>query len=329
MDTTSDIKSDDAAFVDSVMSSQSVVAVENVICTQNTPNHTPSADTRKRHLSTDSEDELPTKRGPGAQKSRDNQDLFELMTAGFLDLKRDLASTLDSKFQDFESRLKSAIMVTVREEIESVQKELNDRIDGLSKSIEDKIQANINKKVSADLQKVKSDIKSDIKSELKKDTKQLQDDVSKLRKSYADAAASVTENDSLIRNIVIRNLKIDQRESSDKQITVNKVNTLFRDGLKLTSVKVTAAERKQTRDGKPGLIIATVETAEQKSSVMQRKKNLRKTKHYESVYLEDERPSDQRLTESNMRTLLKACGKSNDYIFSNGRLFQKKRSQNS
>ena len=293
MATTSDIKSDDAAFVDSVMSSQSVVAVENVICTQNTPNHMNSADTRKRHLSTDSEDELPTKRGPGAQKSRDNQDLFELMTAGFLDLKRDLASTLDSKFQDFESRLKSAIMVTVREEIESVQKELNDRIDGLSKSIEDKIQPNINKKVSADLQKVKSDIKSDIKSEMKKDTKQLQDDVSKLRKSYANAAASVTENDSLIRNIVIRNLKIDQRESSDKQITVNKVNTLFRDGLKLTSVKVTAAERKQTRDGKPGLIIATVETAEQKSSVMQRKKNLRKTKHYESVYLEDERPSDQ------------------------------------
>ena len=105
MDTASVIESDDAAFVDSVMSSQSDVAVENVICTQNTPNYTPSADTRKRHLSTDSEDELPTKRGPGAQKSRDNQDLFELMTAGFLELKRDLASTLDSKFQDFESRL--------------------------------------------------------------------------------------------------------------------------------------------------------------------------------------------------------------------------------
>ena len=58
---------------------------------------------------------------------------------------------------------------------------------------------------------MKSDIKSDIKSELKKDTEQLQDDALKLRKSYADAAASVTENDLLMRKIVIRNLKIGQR----------------------------------------------------------------------------------------------------------------------
>ena len=115
MNTTSVIKSDNAAFVDSIMSSQSVVPVENVICTQNIPNHTPSADTHKRHLSTDSEDELPTIRGPGEQKSRDIQDPFELMTARFVDLKRYLASTLDSKFENFESRLKIAIMVTRKE----------------------------------------------------------------------------------------------------------------------------------------------------------------------------------------------------------------------
>ena len=94
-------------------------------------------------------------------------------------------------------------------------------------------------------------------------------------------------------------------------------------------MKVTAAGRKQTRGGKPGLIIATVETAEEKPSVMQRKKNLRKTKHYESVYLEDESPSDQRLTESNMRTLLKACGKSNDSISRMVDFSRKKRSRNS
>ena len=41
----------------------------------------PSADTHKRHLSADGEDELSTKQGPSVQKSRDNQDLFELMTA--------------------------------------------------------------------------------------------------------------------------------------------------------------------------------------------------------------------------------------------------------
>ena len=86
-------------------------------------------------------------------------------------------------------------------------------------------------------------------------------------------------------------------------------------------------ERKQTRDGKPGVIIATVETTEQKTKLMQNKKILKKTKQYESVYIEDERPTSQRLSDANMRTLLKACGKSGDFIVANGRLFQKRHQQ--
>ena len=81
MDTTSVIKLDDAAFVDSIMCSQKVVVVRTVIDTQNNSNHMPSADARKRHLSANSDDELPTKRRPSAEKNRDNQYLFELMTA--------------------------------------------------------------------------------------------------------------------------------------------------------------------------------------------------------------------------------------------------------
>ena len=128
-------------------------------------------------------------------------------------------------------------------------------------------------------------------------------------------------------SVVIRNLKYDQTESTDSNITKNKVNRLIRDGLKLTDIEILTSERKQTRDGRPGIIIVTFATAEQKSSVMKQKKDLRKNKNYESVYLEDERPPGQRLNESNMRTLLKACGKSGDYIFSNGRLFQKRKQQ--
>ena len=124
----------------------------------------------------------------------------------------------------------------------------------------------------------------------------------------------------------IRNLKYDQTESTDSNITKNKVNRLILDGLKLTDIEMLISERKQTRDGRPGILIVTFATAEQKSSVMKQKKDLRKNKN-ESVYLEDERPPGQRLNESNMRTLLKACGKSGDYIFSNGRLFQKRKQQ--
>ena len=211
----------------------------------------------------------------------------------FADLKSNLSRTLDSKFTDFESRMKTAIMDAVKVEIDSVRKEFNDRIDGLSKKV----------------QQMRTNIATDLKGE----HKQLQDDVTKLQKSYAEAAASTSAvaSDQSKYSLVIRNghLKYDQNESTDNNMTKNKVNCLIRDGLKLTDVEISTAERKQTRDGRPGIIIATVATADQKNAVLQRKKDLRKIKNYESVYLEDERSPGQRLNESNMRTLLKACGK--------------------
>ena len=311
-------KSEDAEYVDTVMSSQ---PISTHVDLQNTP-ATPAsgAKPRKRHLSVDS-GELPSKRGPAAHVNRDDKDIFELMSAGFADLKSNLSSTLDSKFNDFESRMKTAIMDVVKVEIDSVRKEFNDRIDGLSKKLEDKLMARMNDKV----QQIKADINTGFNGE----RKQLQEEVSKLQKSYADAAAGTNsvETDKSRHSVVIRNLKYDQTESTDSNITKNKVNRLIRDGLKLTDIEILTSERKQTRDGRPGIIIVTLATAEQKSSIMKQKKDLRKNKNYESVYLEDERPPGQRLNESNMRTLLKACGKSGDYIFSNGRLFQKRKQQ--
>ena len=43
--------------------------------------------------------------------------------------------------------------------------------------------------------------------------------------------------------------------------------------------------------------MATAETMDQNSSAMQQKENLKKVKGYETIYLEDERSSDQRLLE--------------------------------
>ena len=239
---------------------------------------------------------------------------------GLLTCKKNLTSTLDSKFNDFETRLKSAIMVTVKEEVESVRKEFNDRIDGLSKKLEDKFLTKMQNQVQQ--------MKSDIKLELQEDSKKLQESISKLQNTYAEAVARTSDAEAQNkRNIVIRNLKCDPKETTDKNVTLNKVNSLVRDGLKLTDVQISAVERKQTRDGKPEVIIATVETTEQKTKLMQNKKSLKKSKQYESVYIEDERPASQRLNEANMRTLLKACGKSGDFIVANGRLLQKRHQQ--
>ena len=171
-------------------------------------------------------------------------------------------------------------------------------------------------------------MKSDVKLELQGDSKKLQESISKLQNTYAEAVAQKSDTEiQNRRNIVVRNLKCDPKETTDKNVTLNKVKSLVRDGLKLTDVQILAAERKQARDGKPGVIIATVETTEQKTKLMQNKKSLKKSKDYESVYIEDERPPSQRLNEANMRTLLKACGKSGDFIVANGRLLKKRHQQ--
>ena len=165
-----------------------------------------------------------------------------------------------------------------------MRKEFNNKIDGLSKKLEDKCLTK--------MQNQMQQMKSDIKLELQEDSKKLQESISKLQNTYAEAVARTSDAEAQNkRNIVIRNLKCHPKETTDENVTLNKVNSLVRDGLKLTDVQISAVERKQTRDGKPGVIIATVETTEQKTKLTQNKKILKKSKQYESVYIEDERPA--------------------------------------
>ena len=48
-------------------------------------------------------------------------------------------------------------------------------------------------------------------------------------------------------NVVIKNMDCDPTEKNDRTVTMNKVNKLLRDGLKLKNIKVTQSERKSTR----------------------------------------------------------------------------------
>ena len=61
-------------------------------------------------------------------------------------------------------------------------------------------------------------------------------------------------------------MNCDPSEHTDNNITVNKVNKLFRDGLKLRNVKVTSCERKSSKGQKPGVIVASIENTAQKKT---------------------------------------------------------------
>ena len=98
----------------------------------------------------------------------------------------------------------------------------------------------------------------------------------------------------------------------------------MRDGLKLKTVNVTSCERKQSKGQKPGLIVARIETVEQKQEIMNVKNCLKNTSDYKNVYIENDRSFSTRVNESNMFTVLKVLGKANDYfVTSNGRILKK------
>lgn len=312
---------DDAEYVEQVMASQSILHVKSNDSNEGTSS---SSEARKRRFSSDDESE----NGVPAKKEKSDNEFAELLRAGFTQLQVDLTKTLDQKFESFEDKLRTAILSTVQEEIKGVRLEFNDRISGLSKKLEDKLSTNLQTMIDSRLK----DAKTEMSSELNLDA--LKSDVSKLQQSYAEVTSASASHASLGRrdaevtehctlNVVVRNLKYDAREQNDPNVTVNLVNSVIRDGLKLTDAKIVQAERKIARNSKPGVIIATVENSVQKQNVLKNKKSLRKIKKYENVYIEDERSHEQRLIESNIRTVLQAIGKSKDYVLINGRFVKK------
>ena len=58
--------------------------------------------------------------------------------------------------------MKTAILATVQQEVNGVRKEYNDRIDGLSKKLEEKMCSNLQVRIDSKLNEAKKEIKSDL-----------------------------------------------------------------------------------------------------------------------------------------------------------------------
>lgn len=68
-----------------------------------------------------------------------------------------------------------------------------------------------------------------------------------------------------------------------------------------------------SRDSKSGLIIAKVQSLEDKKSIMKAKSKLKGNKSFSSVYIENDIPWEVRSQQNNLRTILKEIGKSDKY----------------
>ncbi|CAG2196709.1 unnamed protein product [Mytilus edulis] len=158
----------------------------------------------------------------------------------------------------------------------------------------------IDQKVSEEMKKVKEQFKTELKTVTEK--------VSSLEQSYADVLkqnknqSQALSEDKL--SVVIKNLP-----ETEKENTSRKVGGLIKDGLRLKNIQVAAVERKINKiPGKHGVIIVKFQNSDDKQKVMEKKRELKDSRNYKDVYIDNAIPKAQRLMNSNLRSIVKAIG---------------------
>ena len=199
---------------------------------------------------------------------------------------------------------------------------LNERFDkmesGLEQRISSKVAQLLDKRVNSELSKIRKDVndrmddfKESIKADLAADLDEIRDELAS-RQPTLDTVSQNTKDLSL--NIVIRNLP----ENSNENIK-NKVNALFKDGLRLSDVSVSDAERKQSRsESKPGVVIAKLKNKNDKQRVMKEKSKLKDSRRFSKVFIHHDQVPSQRSVSSNFRAILRAMKVNNSNLSMRG-----------
>ena len=189
-------------------------------------------------------------------------------------------------------------------DVRSMFTDMSSRIDrlesGLEQRISKKVAQLLDKRVNAEVSRIKKDVDAQIESvkdEIAVDIAEIHEKLETINLERPSSQPDIS------RNIVIRNLP----QSSNERIDT-KVNGLLRDGLKLGNITVGSAERKGTHESsdKPGVVVATLKSSEDKKKVMTNKNKLKNSRQYSGVYINHDQSRDERLFADNFRAILSA-----------------------
>ncbi|KAK6185996.1 hypothetical protein SNE40_008116 [Patella caerulea] len=175
------------------------------------------------------------------------------------------------------------------------------------------LRSDFEKKISIELsKKLKSTEKAHDKdiNNVKSDIGKLSGKVCEMERTISEVVSKISE-DEVACSLVVRNLPLDKREDTDPNITSQLVSRIIRDGLEMGDVHVKKSERK---DNKPGVIVFTVETPEQKAKLLKHKK-LRENEDYSGVYIDTALSREEQLSRANMQTIIRTVGKDRDLRF--------------
>ena len=125
--------------------------------------------------------------------------------------------------------------------------------------------------------KVKEEIKHDIQT-LNLKLEEVQESYKNIREEHANKP-----NRDIRNNIIIRNLRYDERERDNAEITKNLVQAMFKDGLALSNIDIRNTVRKNSNQRSPCVVIVELKDTNQKKEIFKKKKDLKKSRDYSKV----------------------------------------------
>lgn len=207
------------------------------------------------------------------------------------------------------------------ETMNNMRDHLSERIDCLEHNFTKTIEKVVDRKIEAAMKKERSIVQKDIKKlentintdidqlkgDFKRDLDDIKKDVSSLKDSgrqKVDRSETVVDNDKR-NNAVIQNLP-----ESENENLLSKVSGLLKDGLRVRNIGIHSVERKKSnREGKPGIVIVKFKDSQDKRKVMELKKNLRESRNFREVFIENDLPKTERILNANLRRIVNTIGR--------------------
>ena len=305
----SDTLAEASEYVASIMSGQMISKVD-----------TPNANSRKRNLSVSGTSDTTTKKARGEKD--DDLQLEDLTNTDRSQRKarRSLINKGSGKVPQNVVVTEADVHVSATPSVQQLFAKLsadmnmmfmsvNERLDkidsGLEKRIATKVSQILDKRVNSEMNKIRTDFESrlvefkeSLRAEVSADLDDLRDEV----KSRESTTQSTNNERDISLNIVIRNLP-----ESHSENTKSKVNSLLRDGLRLSDISVDDAERKRSyTEGKPGVIVAKMKNKQEKTRVMKEKRRLKDSRQFSNVFIQHDLHPSQRSVSSNFRRIVQA-----------------------
>lgn len=204
-----------------------------------------------------------------------------------LSRESDVCSTSSKKLKESEPTMGELAHLIV-----NLEKSMNDRMTQLEGRLMEKLRDSI----LAELDEVREGLTEQINT--------LKDRMSLMEDTYKSAPLPNDAQPNAPHRIVVINLQAHPIEN-----VCQKVNTMLKEGLGLSDITVSSAERKMSRNDKPGVVIAECSSPEDLRKILERKTKLKECNRYKSVYINRDLPLAQRIHNANMRTIINTIGK--------------------